>query len=872
MYGLPSLDAIGYLYGLAIVAKPDGPGAGHPVMSFRSASTATNTGASVTINAPAGLTQGDQLIAMIASGDFSVTYSAPSGWTALSAVLNPIPITGKNLPTQLFQKVAGASEPGSYTFTTTASQSLIAVIVDYTGVTVDISATVIGNSVSSLAGASVTTTQPSESVVAFWAEAFGSATAISLPGGLTSRASLTTAGPASENYSLAVGDYTGPGTAGSTSPGTATGATGAWVSLTVCLKTPAPAAPTLLTPANGAYLDIAASGGPFTVQYNSNGSLGGETGYHFRRKLSGGSYSYWNAATPAFQSSDVANTSTSMSLTFPSAAWTDGNTYSWSWASVDAGGTGPYAADFVVNSQVGPSVTVSAPTGTWATNQTPTVTWSDSLAPGGAQLTYRVVTYSPAQYSAPGFTPGVGPSLDDSGVVNGSAATYTVATPIPNGTAVESYVQITQTPGGQLSAWAFTAYTIMLDTPATPTITAVAGNDPTTGCPRVVITVQCQDNFLTANQSSLSAGNTTGWTAGGGTTLTAVTSPAPPSGESSAFVMKMAGAGALSAQTPTGTSGFAILPSTQYSALASFRSASTGRSCTAAINWYTAGGALISSSTSGAITDTSSGWTQALITASSPSNAAWAAVTVAVASAAENHFVTEIGLMPGTDSTWSMGGFVGSTTVSILRSDGLYVRYASTANPAIVPAPSQTVVEYDLEATPTTSYTYTAVVSVVLGGAAGTLASAPATSGAAIVPGGQGFWEIDPTNYSSAVNGNPTQWNPSQIEQSAAHKVLNQTTANVVAASMQAPDFSATFETFSAAPYQALLALATSQKTIFISDPFGLSYYFRLALAPGGMSGGIGSTAHSTQLQGSSAAAPHRVVAVTGIAQPRPFV
>jgi hypothetical protein len=122
------------------------------------------------------------------------------------------------------------------------------------------------------------------------------------------------------------------------------------------------------------------------------------------------------------------------------------------------------------------------------------------------------------------------------------------------------------------------------------------------------------------------------------------------------------------------------------------------------------------------------------------------------------------------------------------------------------------------------------------------------------------------------VNSNPTAWNPSQIEQSAAHPVLGQTTANVVAYAMQAPDMTATFETFTSAIYQGVLALATSQKTVFISDPFGLSYYFRLALAPGGMSGGTGSTAHSTQLQASSSAAPHRVVALTGIAQPRPLV
>ena len=389
-------------------------------------------------------------------------------------------------------------------------------------------------------------------------------------------------------------------------------------------------------------------------------------------------------------------------------------------------------------------------------------------------------------------------------------------------------MQIVQTPGGQTSAWAFSSFTVTVDTPATPSITAVAGNDPSTGCPRVTLTVQCQDNFLTANQSCLTNGNTTGWTATAGT-ISAVTSPAPPSGVSSNYVMQVAGSGTDSQTTPTGTSGVPVLGSTQYTVLASFRSASTARSCNVAVAWYTSAGSLISTSTSSNITDSSSAWTQALLTVTSPVTAAFAAViTTELSTGAEDHYVTEISLAPGTVSAWTIGGFVGSTSVTILRSDGVYVRLASTANPATVPTPSQTVVVYDYEATPTTIYTYTAQVIVPSVGASGLVVSSNVD-----IPGGQGYWELDPTNYPSAINSNPTAWNPSQTEQSAAHTVLNQTTQNVVAAAMQAPDFAGTFETFSAAIYQGILALATSQKTVFISNPFGYSYYFRLALAPG---------------------------------------
>ncbi len=246
-------------------------------------------------------------------------------------------------------------------------------------------------------------------------------------------------------------------------------------------------------------------------------------------------------------------------------------------------------------------------------------------------------------------------------------------------------------------------------------------------------------------------------------------------------------------------------------------------------------------------------------------------MTVADVSAAENHYVAGIGLDPGTVSTWTRGGLVGSTTVAILRSDGLYVRSASTANPASLPASSQAVTVYDYEATPGTTYTYQAVVSAVL--APGQVASSPAgTSSTVSVSLRLGFWFIDPTNYSSAVDPMVTTWNPSQTEQSSGNQVLNQTTQNVVAGAMGVMDITASASTFSAAVHQAMVSLTTSQKTIFVSDPFGLSYYFRLGPQPGGMSSGSGNKTHDTQLNQSIASAPYRTVAITGIGQARPAV
>jgi len=833
-------------------------------VTFRSSSTGNNLGSSVTVNKPAGAASGDLLLAMVIGGDDPATYSAPTGWSALGTLMSNTAGAAA-----LYQKSAGSSEPSSYTFTTNVgNQNLAAAILDYTGAQIDVQAqrqSANGSGATSFAAASVTTTQASEKVVVFWAGTYFNGVTFTAPGGVTARANVT-----STAVGIVAGDYTGPGSPGSSAPGSATSSQLVeWSSLTVALIPPAPPAPSLTAPSNAVYSDLQTNGGPFTWVYKGS-ATGGETGYHFRQKISGGSYNYWNAGGSAFQGTDIANTSTAQSITFAGGVWTDGNVYNWSVASVDSSGTGPYASDFTVTAQVGPSVTVTGPTGTLTTTQTPSVTWSDSLASGATQSAYRVVTYSAAQYGAPGFTPGSGPSLDDSGVVSDPlASSYTVVNTLPNNTTVASYVQITQSPGGQTSAWVSTGYTVQLDSPNTPTIVSSLGTYPGTSLPCVVLTVNAFDNYLTTNQAALVNGNTTGWTAGGGTTLSAATSPTPPTAEGT-YSLQMAGSGTLSATTPTGTSGIAVTVGQTYSGLASFRSASTARNATVGIAWYNSSGTLLSTSTSSAVSDVSSAWTQASITAAAPANAAFAAIVLTVSSAGENHFVVEMGLFPGTVSTWARGGLVGSTTLSILRSDGVYVRLASTTNPTSIPVGTQSVVVYDPECVPTVAYSYTATISAVVG--ASTISSPTATSSAQTIAAGQGWWWFNPTNPTTATLANAVDWNPSVSEQAQAHQVLGQQTAAIMAYAVQRPDMAATLELFTAAQYSGMVALCTSQQSVFVSDPFGgvnLSPYYRLAQTPGGMGS---APAHNTQLQPSTSSGPHRVMRVSGIATPRPAV
>lgn len=656
-------------------------------VTFRSASTgiidvSVPSATSISVAAPAGVTSGDVLLAFLGGNGTNLT--PPAGWTQVST-----PRGGYSL----YSKIATASEPANYTFTLSRANDCTVLILDYSGASIDTATSgAPGGTHTSQTGQPITTTVASETVVAF----FGINVAEAITVGVTN---ARAAASGTYAYGSAAGDYTGPVSPGSSTPAASTVSSNAgWFLYSVTLLPQLPQAPTLTAPVSGAYLDLANNGGTFSWTYNTGGATGGETGYKFRRKASGGSYSYWNGT--GFQGTETTVTSTALSITFASGLWTDGTAYSWSVASQDANGTGPYAADMPVNAQQAPSVAISAPTGTVTTTQKPTVTWSDTLASGGAQSSYRVVTYSQAQYSAGGFAPGSGPSMDDSGVVVSTVTSYTLANFLLNGN-YRAYVQIVQSPGGQSSPWVFSGFTQGVSQPSAPSITATAGTDGTTGCPRIALTV------------------------------------------------------------------------------------------------------------SGS----------------------------------------------------------GSDTITILRSDGVYVRNASTGTPAADPS---TV--YDFEAVPGVAYTYTAQALGTSGPSNG-FYSPTSTSAAAMLATGQGWWQLDPTNPSTAINAQAIQWNPSVTEQAAAHMVLGQKTMNIYASVVQNTDMSATMEIFSASIYNGLLTLITSQKTLWFSDPYGLGpYYFRVAIAPGGMSSGSGSKVHDTQLMPSTAAGPHRTVSITGVSQPRPPV
>ncbi len=161
--------------------------------------------------------------------------------------------------------------------------------------------------------------------------------------------------------------------------------------------------------------------------------------------------------------------------------------------------------------------------------------------------------------------------------------------------------------------------------------------------------------MLTANQASIETSNA-GWPNTVNCTVTQSTTLTQD--QANSLRLSSTASGTMSAETTTGTGGVAVIGSTQYTAVASFQTGVTARNCTIGIQWYTAAGASISTSTSSTVSDTNGSWHQATVTATSPSNAAFAAIIGTVAStggAAELHYMDEISLQAGAGTTWTQG-------------------------------------------------------------------------------------------------------------------------------------------------------------------------------------------------------------------------
>ncbi len=122
--------------------------------------TTSTTVTSIAVPKPAGTVSGDFLLADISERG-TPTITPPSGWTLLNSTAS-----GTTVTDAVYYKVAGSSEPASYTFSFSTATSATGAIMGYVGVDttnpIDTSGVVTDTNVTSHTAPAVTTTSPDD--------------------------------------------------------------------------------------------------------------------------------------------------------------------------------------------------------------------------------------------------------------------------------------------------------------------------------------------------------------------------------------------------------------------------------------------------------------------------------------------------------------------------------------------------------------------------------------------------------------------------------------------------------------------------------------------------------------------------------------
>ncbi len=135
-------------------------------ITLRSSASANNGsgGTTLTLNTPTGTSNGDVMVAHVVVQTAGNSIAAPSGWAIIKRL-----DTTTNIATATYWKVAGSSEPSSYTWTFGTSGEASGGIASYTGVNttnpIDVSMVQYNNGTTNVDNTGVTTTFANEMLV-----------------------------------------------------------------------------------------------------------------------------------------------------------------------------------------------------------------------------------------------------------------------------------------------------------------------------------------------------------------------------------------------------------------------------------------------------------------------------------------------------------------------------------------------------------------------------------------------------------------------------------------------------------------------------------------------------------------------------------
>jgi hypothetical protein len=357
--------------------------------------------------------------------------------------------------------------------------------------------------------------------------------------------------------------------------------------------------------------------------------------------------------------------------------------------------------DIITTAQ--PTVTVTAPSGTISDTTFPSVTWTYADTDGDPQSAYEIKVFDSTTYGGGSFSADTSTPTVETGIVASTNDGQTLEADLADGTTYRAYVRVAQLVNGSnyFSDWAYSQFTIDVDAPATPLITAFF--DSNEGA--VTLTVFGRTNILSPNQASLET-NTTGWAAV--TNCAIARSTAQASSGSASLQLTASASGDMVASTTTATK-FTVTANQEFSAIADFRAGTTSRTTQVGIRYLNSTGGTISTTYGTGVSDTSSGWVSPTATVLAPPTATHAQVFVKVSSAGsgEVHYVDKIAFHAGDEAVFTRGGF-SNFVFDVERSDDDGTTYSAIRNSPVTADSSQIASLNDYEVPLDTTVTYRA--------------------------------------------------------------------------------------------------------------------------------------------------------------------
>jgi len=193
-------------------------------------------------------------------------------------------------------------------------------------------------------------------------------------------------------------------------------------------------------------------------------------------------------------------------------------------------------------------------------------------------------------------------------------------------------------------------------------------------------------NLLTANEASAET-DASGWSSKANTTV-ASTSAQAADGTKSVSMTAIAAAD----MNIHNAASYLCSPGETMTAIGFFRSAVTARACKMGLEWRDSGDSIISTTYGSTVNDTTSGFTEAFVTAAAPATAAKVRVVAFVTAPviSEVHYADKLGLRRGSTTDWVAGGTADSNNTRMVA-----VAVVDSAGAALGSTPKATIDAYE---------------------------------------------------------------------------------------------------------------------------------------------------------------------------------